>query len=377
MRRGVTLFDTADVYGLGCSERLLGRLLCTVDRSSVVVSSKVGYFAGTGPHPYHPAQIRHQFATTRRNLNTDYLDVYFLHSSDFGAGDRYLSGAVAIMNELRRRGQVRAIGMRAPHSFAEEWAGGDGPHATQAARFLHLFSPIRPDVVTARYDLLSPRYAEGETDIFVLARRHGTGVLIKQALGQGLLLDSHVLATPPRFSSGDHRTTDPQFRPEALRILRGMMIPIRSRFGDSPTELARVALRYALQHAPEAAVLVGFRNADQIHTTLTCLGDPLLPEEITWICADVEAVRRLLEALDFTPLVTVDKTREEWKLPDVEIVFDHVQGAGCFVEFEFKGDAENVSDATARLEEFLASLNVDLGEPVNRGYPHILLGREY
>ncbi|ORT46795.1 class IV adenylate cyclase [Frankia sp. KB5] len=92
---------------------------------------------------------------------------------------------------------------------------------------------------------------------------------------------------------------------------------------------------------------------------------------------DVEAIRRLLEALDFTPLVTVDKTREEWKLPEVEVVFDHVDGAGHFVEFEFKGDAEDVEDATAQLEAFIASLGVTLGEPINRGYPHILLGREH
>jgi adenylate cyclase class 2 len=92
---------------------------------------------------------------------------------------------------------------------------------------------------------------------------------------------------------------------------------------------------------------------------------------------DVEAIRRLLEALDFRPLVTVDKTREEWKLPEIEVVFDHVVHAGNFVEFEFKGDAENVGDATARLEEFIASLGVQLGEPINRGYPHILLGRDH
>ena len=75
--------------------------------------------------------------------------------------------------------------------------------------------------------------------------------------------------------------------------------------------------------------------------------------------------------------MTVDKVREEWKLPEVEVVFDHVEGAGHFVEFEFKGDAENVEDATARLEEFIASLGVELGEQVNRGYPHIMLGREH
>ena len=90
---------------------------------------------------------------------------------------------------------------------------------------------------------------------------------------------------------------------------------------------------------------------------------------------DVEAIRRTLEALDFTPLATVDKTREEWTLPEVEIVFDRVAGAGDFVEFEFKGDAASVEDATKQLEKFISSLKVELGEQINRGYPHILLNR--
>lgn len=92
---------------------------------------------------------------------------------------------------------------------------------------------------------------------------------------------------------------------------------------------------------------------------------------------DPEAIRRMVEALGFTPLVTVDKTREEWKLPNVEVVFDHLEGAGDFVEFEFKGDAADVDDATTRLVTFIESLGVELGETVNRGYPHILLGREH
>jgi adenylate cyclase class 2 len=92
---------------------------------------------------------------------------------------------------------------------------------------------------------------------------------------------------------------------------------------------------------------------------------------------DVEAVRRLLEALDFRPLVTVEKSRTAYRLADVEVVFDHVVGAGDFVEFEFTGDADGVADATARLEEFIASLGVALGAEVTRGYPHMLLGRDH
>ncbi|MBV8934051.1 MAG: aldo/keto reductase, partial [Kutzneria sp.] len=277
---GVTLFDTADVYGLGQSERLLGRLLARVQRGSVVVSSKVGYFAGTAAHPYAPTQMRHQFTTTLDNLGTDYLDLYFLHSTDFGAQDRYLIDAIEVIRELRERGLVRAVGMRAPHTFAAQWAESDRPEAAATARWLHLFEVIRPDVVTVRYNLLSPLYPPQETDIFDFARDHGVGVLIKQALGQGTLL------RPPgadrrAFSGEDHRSRDPQFQPAALAELDARLAPIRARFGDMPAALARLALGYALHRDPNTVVLVGFRDADQIHTTVTSLADPLSPQEIT------------------------------------------------------------------------------------------------
>ncbi|NKE59000.1 class IV adenylate cyclase [Lentzea sp. PSKA42] len=93
---------------------------------------------------------------------------------------------------------------------------------------------------------------------------------------------------------------------------------------------------------------------------------------------DVEAIRRMLEALGFPPLVTVNKTREAWTLDDIEIAFDHVEGAGTFVEFEYKAEAEaqTPEDALTYLDQFIAELNVELGEQINRGYPHILLGRQ-
>jgi 1-deoxyxylulose-5-phosphate synthase len=281
---GVTLYDTADVYGLGRSERLLGRLLREVRRDELVISSKVGYLAGTARHPYDPAQMRRQFATTLDNLATDHLDVYFLHSGDFGDDDQYLAGAIDVMQDLRERGLIRAIGMRAPHTFAEQWATCEHPEVHNTARWLSLFHEIQPDVVTTRYNLLSPLYADGETDIFAFALSQGVGVLIKQALGQGLFLRSgqQLLAT---FSGSDHRHADPMFTEENRRLLHARLAPLRDRHGARPSDLARVALRYVLQHAPDAAVLVGFRDADQIHTTLTCLGDPLSDDEITEIRA--------------------------------------------------------------------------------------------
>jgi hypothetical protein len=75
-------------------------------------------------------------------------------------------------------------------------ARGTGPHAQAVTRWVYLFDQVRPDVVTVRYNLLSPLYTPQETDIFAFARRRHVGVLIKQALGQGLLLRPSPWARP-------------------------------------------------------------------------------------------------------------------------------------------------------------------------------------
>ncbi|MFI5496702.1 class IV adenylate cyclase [Actinoplanes sp. NPDC051859] len=94
---------------------------------------------------------------------------------------------------------------------------------------------------------------------------------------------------------------------------------------------------------------------------------------------DPEAIRRLLHALDFTEMVKVDKFREEWFVTGdtpVIIAIDTINGFGTFVEFEFKGEAADTDEAIEQLTRFIAGLDVSLGERINRGYPHMMLGRE-
>lgn len=292
---GVRLFDTADVYGHGRAERRLGRLLAEVPRDCVVVSSKVGYAAGRGLHPYHPRQMRHRLATTLANLGTHYLDVYAFHSGDFGPNDAYLDDAIAQMYAFRRAGLIRAISMRAPHELAVEWAIAPAtPCGRRAARFLHLFERIRPDILAVRHNLLSPTYRPGETDIFTFAHDHGVGVLVKQVLGQGLLVGRHHPDQLPTFGPGDHRTHKPWFTPTGLHLIHDGLRPFRDRFGDTPAALTRVAVRYALQTAPNAAALIGFHTAAQV-TAATRLGGPLPPDEIEFVCATGQRLRALLD----------------------------------------------------------------------------------
>ena len=91
---------------------------------------------------------------------------------------------------------------------------------------------------------------------------------------------------------------------------------------------------------------------------------------------DGEAVRRLLDALDFPELVTVDKVREQWTAGPIVVAIDTVARLGSFVEFEYHGDADDIETANAELDRFIADLDVDLGERDRRGYPYHLLGRQ-
>lgn len=99
-------------------------------------------------------------------------------------------------------------------------------------------------------------------------------------------------------------------------------------------------------------------HADEFETTVT----------------DAEAVRRTLAALNFTELTVVDKVREEWHCDGIAVAFDTVARLGDFIEFEFKGEAETIEEATTRINEFIDGLGIQLGERINAGYPHLTLG---
>ncbi|MFJ8547171.1 aldo/keto reductase [Streptomyces sp. NPDC093586] len=162
---GANLIDTADVYGHGHSERIIGDFTATVPRDTVVLSSKVGYHRGTARHAYLPSAMRRQLETTLENLRTDRLDIYFFHNADFGPDDRYLEAAIAQMRDLQREGLVTAVGVRGPHRYATERVTvAKDQRGDKYARFAHLAEQIRPDYLAARYNALTrPRQPAAPT----------------------------------------------------------------------------------------------------------------------------------------------------------------------------------------------------------------------
>ena len=261
---GVNLFDTADVYGHGRSQRILGRFVEQVDREAIVLSSKIGYFSGTSEHPLEPLQMSNQIRISLRNLRSDYIDILSFHNMNFGPDDCYLGPAIETLRELKENGIVRAIGLRGPHTFARDRVDGvtSERSASKYERFLQLANRISPDIVQVRYNMLCPDDF-ASSGVFEWAERSDVGMVLNKPLAQGLLTDKYATSEPVAFGEGDHRSRKAWFTPECAQIIHKGLADLVPRFGDGFTPLG-CALRYSLARSKDAAVLVGFTSADQV-----------------------------------------------------------------------------------------------------------------
>lgn len=274
---GANLFDTADVYGLGKSERLVGWMLreCQAQgrsREEFVVVSKTGLFKGCAPHGYHPLQMRHQLEMSLNNLGVDYIDIYFLHHLDFGNDQEYLDDAVATIQGFRSQGLIRHIGLRGPHYFSFYRNTAEAFDA-DVATFSKLADSIDPDVITIRYNMFSRTYDQPQSDIFSWARQHDVGILIYKPLAQGLLIGAFSSDNPPMFKPGDSRRRKAWFRAPALRAIEKRMARIGDYFGIRSTrEFVQLCVRYCLTRDDRACVLVGFENESQVEDAFSTGG---------------------------------------------------------------------------------------------------------
>ncbi len=269
---GITHVDTADVYGDGHSEVLIGRFLREAPRDRLVIASKVGWFKGTAESAMQPLHVRHQLEQTLDNLGTDYLDIYYFHNADFGADDRYLEESAELLRTFQQEGKIRAIGQSA-YSFAD---------------FLRVCPTVRPSVIQFGYSALGSDFDDPSNNLFRWAESNGYGMVLFSPLAQGLLLDKFDPRQPPQFGEGDIRGASDAFTPERLHRLKERLEPIKGRFGATTTALARVALQYALSRSDHACVIPGFKNPVQVETNASAAGKPLSAEELAFVAKQLQ-----------------------------------------------------------------------------------------
>src|SRR5258706_11641298 len=189
--RGITLIDTAPVYGFGRSEEIVGMALSGGLRHRAVIATKVGLEWRGGGKVWRnssPARIRKEVEASLRRLRTDYIDLYQVHWPDPLVPVQETAGALA---RLLEEGKIRAIGVS---NYSSE----------QMAAFREV-APIHS--VQPPYNLFE---REAEADVLPYAAKRAIAVLCYGALCRGLLTGTMNSAT--RFTADDLRRHDPKFQ---------------------------------------------------------------------------------------------------------------------------------------------------------------------
>jgi myo-inositol catabolism protein IolS len=248
---GVTLFDTADVYGRGRSEELLGRAL-RGRRDDVVISTKVGLWDShmdVSPNIYSdPKLIYERCDESLRRLGTDHVDVYLCHLWWDENTDVFLEAFA----ELQRRGKIRACGVST-----------DDP-----AHLRHFDGEGTCGVVQFDYSIVN-RAAEAELLPYAASRELGT--IVRGPLRMGLLTGKFDASTT--FPEDDIRhpwPAEPWFG-EALATVEGL------RGVGEPAELA---VGFVLAHPAVDAAIPGAKTAAQMAANAAAGARALTPDEL-------------------------------------------------------------------------------------------------
>ncbi len=266
---GVNHFDNADVYGNGRAEQMLGRVLKKLGLKSedFIIASKVGHFRGTAEHAYDPLHIRHQCEQSLKNLQRDYVDIYYLHHGDFGPHGEWLNGAAETLDALVQEGKVRL----------------KGQSAYTDADFQRAVPVVKPAVLQSWGNILHPNFIKPDSVVGSLLEKHQMSFVAFSPLQQGILLDKFDPEHPPHFEPGDIRATDDRFHAEHLRKLKPKLQALKQRFGSSVEDLASVALRYVLNHPNVACTIPGFRNERQVACNLGGAARQLSADDMDFI----------------------------------------------------------------------------------------------
>ncbi len=279
---GINFFDCANVYGRGKAETTLGRLMHG-HRDELVITSKVGFRMrdGLNGEGLSRRSILREVEDSLRRLQTDRIDVYFVHRFDPATP---MAEVVAALDTLVQQGKIL-------YPAVSNWA------AWQIAKALGIAERRR----WARFAVLQPMYnlvkRQAEVELLPLAAEEGLGVIPYSPLGGGLLTGKYGVTT----------------RPERGRLMENQMY--QKRYGDegvyevaeSFTEyaLARgihpatLAVRWVMHHPAVTAPIIGARNVQQLEASLEAADEPLAVEE-----------RAAISALSPAPAVATDRSEE-------------------------------------------------------------------
>lgn len=253
---GVTFFDTADSYGFGRSESLLGIVLSR-KREDVVIATKVGVVRdadGRLRKDFSRTHIQHAVDGSLKRLRTDYIDLYQLHNPTLDELRR--DDIHEAMDRLQEVGKIRfwGISITTPEEGIEIIRNGWG-YALQVL-----------------YNILNQAPA---AELFPLAKEKGYGVIARVPLASGLLSGKYRPNTV--FPADDVRQNF--LTPRRLEEVIPRVDEAKSIIGGTARALSEGALRFVLAHEAVSTTIPGMRNVRQVETN-TAADEVRIPEDV-------------------------------------------------------------------------------------------------
>jgi aryl-alcohol dehydrogenase-like predicted oxidoreductase len=260
--RGITFFDTAEVYGPFTNETLLGEALAPV-RKKLVIATKFGFDFSGGDHrpggaPLNsqPAHIKQAVEGSLKRLKTDVIDLYYQHRVDPNVPIEDVAGAV---KELIAAGKVKHFGM--------------SEAGVQTIRRAHAVQPV-----TALQSEYSLWHRVPEKEVIPMLEELGIGFVPYSPLGKGFL--TGAMNENTTLASNDFRSTLPRFTPEAMKTnqaLVDLLARIAKRKNATP---AQIALAWLLAQKPWIVPIPGTTKLHRLEENIGALSVELTPDDL-------------------------------------------------------------------------------------------------
>jgi aryl-alcohol dehydrogenase-like predicted oxidoreductase len=270
VERGVTFFDTAEVYGPFTNEKVVGEALAPV-RDQVGIATKFGYDLdpntgaqrGLNSRPEHIMQVAE---ASLKRLKTDVIDLFYQHRVDPNVPIEDVAGAV---KELIQRGKVKHFGL--------------SEAGVQTIRRAHAVQPV-----TALQSEYSLWWREPEARVLPTLEELGIGFVPFSPLGKGFL--TGAINENTTFDSTDFRNTVPRFTPEARKANQALVDLLGKIAARKQVTHAQIALAWLLAQKPWIVPIPGTTKLHRLDENVGAAGVGLTPDELRDIDSAVSKV---------------------------------------------------------------------------------------
>lgn len=270
---GINHIDTADGYGIGQSERIVGAALAGRRRDDVVLATKCFFPRGPDVNERGGSRrwIRRAAEASLQRLQTEYIDLFYLHRLD---PDTDIDESLMALEDLVRQGKILCVGT----------SGASGSQLVECQWVAREHSWTRPVAEQTHYSILA---RASEYDVLPTCSRHHIGAIVYGPLNGGWLADKYRRDAPPPPESRAAqqfftRAWWDRSRPEVDRKF-DIVAELRSIAHDAGLTLPQLAVGFVQAHPAVTSVLIGPRTLEQLDQLLTCAGIELSPDTLAAI----------------------------------------------------------------------------------------------